>query len=78
MNDKYIPPCEEFPDEDFWFEISCIWSDDEGLIHQIDWNERCVECFLQEQCIQKFMTILSDEYWMPLEEIYIEKAETIN
>lgn len=61
---EYKPACEQFPEEDFSFEIEVADVDDETweVCHNISANTRCYTCFFKERCIEALMVGLADEF----------------
>ncbi len=75
---NYTPDCEKNPDEDYSFEATCTWKDGEDLIFDVQWNEKCETCFLQEECVTKILKIISKEYEIPNEDFEIIHKTAVN
>jgi len=60
--DSYIKPCDQFPNENYDFTVTCVNEDDEEILYQLDWNERCNICFLKEQCANDVMKAIENTF----------------
>ena len=60
-------PCEQFPEEDYSFDVNEIATDPENgdVYHQVDSNPRCLSCFYKEECVNKVMIVLWERFNVP-------------
>jgi len=74
--ETYTPPCTEHTNENYNFQVECIWNDwDDLLLDITHLNEKCTNCFLYESCVQKVLEVITGEHWITNENIVMEGIE---
>ena len=59
---NYKAPCEEYPDENYDFNVTIVDETSNEFVYEVDGNIRCNTCFLKEACAQKVIDVLTNEF----------------
>lgn len=70
----YIKPCEQFPDEDYSFQMEFDSKDPEtdDSLYSLKWNAKCESCFLAEECAEKILKLIAKKTWIDNKEFSLD------